>query len=219
MPDFSIEHEISKSINKKNCIIVGVDEVGYGSLAGPVVAAAVSFPRHDNNITYNIDDSKKLTPKERLEIYKKITPIVKWHVGSANVQEIEQYNILNATHIAMTRAITGLDCQIDYVIVDGKKVPHIQCNAKSIINGDSISTSIAAASIIAKVTRDQLMEILHAQYPEYNWYKNKGYGTKHHLESLYKYGKTVHHRGTFSPVSEITKFYQQKTTHEKSQFP
>ena len=207
MPDFSIEHEISKLINKKNCIIVGVDEVGYGSLAGPVVAAAVFFPKHDNNIIHNINDSKKLTPKKRLEIYQTITSIVKWHIGSANVQEIDQYNILNATHIAMTRAITGLNSQIDYVIVDGNKVPDIQWDAKSIIGGDSISISIAAASIIAKVTRDKLMETLHIQYPEYNWHKNKGYGTKHHLESLYKYGKTIHHRNTFAPVPEITKLY------------
>ncbi|WDM85548.1 ribonuclease HII [Ehrlichia sp. JZT12] len=210
MPNFSIEHEISKSINKKNCIIVGVDEVGYGSLAGPVVAAAVFFPIHDNTITYNINDSKKLTPKKRLEIYETITHIVKWHIGSANVQEIDQYNILNATHIAMTRAITGLNSQIDYVIVDGNKVPNIQWNVKSIIDGDSISTSIAAASIIAKVTRDKLMETLHIHYPEYNGHKNKGYGTKHHLNSLYRYGKTIHHRSTFAPVSEITKSYDLK---------
>ena len=211
MPDFSIEHEISKSINKKNCIIVGVDEVGYGALSGPVVAAAVFFTRHDNNMIYNINDSKKLTPKKRLEIYNKITPIVKWHIGFADVEEIDQHNILNATHIAMKRAITGLDVEIDYVIVDGNKAVDIQWDMKPIIDGDSISISIAAASIIAKVTRDKFMETLHTQYPEYNWNKNKGYGTKHHLEALHKYGKTVHHRNTFSPVPKITKLYSIKT--------
>ncbi|AHC39006.1 ribonuclease HII [Ehrlichia muris] len=210
MPDFSIENEISKSINNKNCIIVGVDEVGYGSLAGPVVSAAVFFLKHDNRITYNIKDSKKLTPKKRLEIYNIITPIIKWSIGLADIHEIDQHNILNATHIAMQRALSGLNSNIDYVIVDGNKIPpDLPWNTKAIIDGDNISISIAAASIIAKVTRDRLMETLHVQYPQYDWNKNKGYGTKHHLESLYKYGKTIHHRNTFAPVSEITKLYSE----------
>ncbi|AAZ68224.1 ribonuclease HII [Ehrlichia canis] len=207
MPDFSIENEISKSINKKNCIIVGVDEVGYGSLAGPVVSAASFFLRHDNEIIYNIKDSKKLTPKKRIEVYNTITSIVKWSIGFADVYEIDQHNILNATHLAMQRALNGLNCDIDYVIVDGNKVPDLPWNRKAIVDGDNISVSIAAASIIAKVTRDKLMETLHTQYPEYQWNKNKGYGTKHHLESLYKYGKTIHHRNTFAPLPGITKLY------------
>ncbi|AHX03968.1 ribonuclease HII [Ehrlichia chaffeensis str. Heartland] len=207
MPDFSIENEISKLINNKHCTIVGVDEVGYGSLAGPVVSAAVFFPKHDNHITYNIQDSKKLTPKKRLEIYNIITPMVKWSIGLAEVHEIDQYNILNATHIAMQRALRGLNSNINYVIVDGNKVPELPWNAKAVVDGDNISISIAAASIIAKVTRDKLMETLHIQFPQYNWNKNKGYGTKHHLESLHKYGKTIHHRNTFAPASGITKLY------------
>ena len=206
MPDFFIENEILKLKHNSNCIIAGVDEVGYGSLAGPVVSAAVFFPTYDSNIIQDINDSKKLTPKKRQQIYNKIITIVKWSIGFAHVHEIDEHNILNATHIAMKRALTGLNAHIniDYVIIDGNKNPDIPWDTQAIIRGDSISTSIASASIIAKVTRDRLMETFHIQYPEYNWYKNKGYGTKDHLASLHKYGKTIHHRNTFTPVSQIT---------------
>ncbi|CAI26669.1 ribonuclease HII [Ehrlichia ruminantium] len=210
MPDFSIENEILKLKNNKECIIVGVDEVGYGSLAGPVVSAAVFFPNYNNETTQDINDSKKLTPKTRQKIYNKIITRVKWSIGFAHIFEIDEYNILNATHIAMKRALTGLNAHIDidYVIIDGNKIPNIPWNAQAIIGGDTISTSIAAASIIAKVTRDRLMETLHIQYPQYNWNKNKGYGTKDHITSLYKYGKTIHHRNTFTPISKISYMFK-----------
>ncbi|QGR02258.1 ribonuclease HII [Ehrlichia ruminantium] len=210
MPDFSIENEILKLKNNSNCVIAGVDEVGYGSLAGPVVSAAVFFPNYNNNIILDINDSKKLTPTKRQKIYNHIITIVKWSIGFAHISEIDEHNILNATHIAMKRALTGLNAHtdIDYVIIDGNKVPDIPWNAQAIIGGDTISTSIAAASIIAKVTRDRLMEMLHTQYPKYHWHKNKGYGTKDHITSLYKYGKTIYHRNTFTPISQITHTYK-----------
>ncbi len=194
-PDFTLENELSG-------IVAGVDEVGRGSLAGPVISAAVVFTDR-NTIIRGINDSKKLTAKSRQVLYKKITSTAKLGIGIASVKEINSYNILQATKLSMQRALMDLRLELDYVLVDGNQPPKIKWQTKSIVNGDNLSISIAAASIIAKITRDQLMQELHHQYPEYNWYKNKGYGTKEHIETIKIYGITEHNRESFMPILKL----------------
>ncbi|MGL9717221.1 MAG: ribonuclease HII [Wolbachia sp.] len=194
-PDFTLE-------NKLSGVIAGVDEVGRGPLAGPVMSAAVVFT--DRNMTIEgINDSKKLTAKNRQILYEKITSVAKFGIGIASVEEINSYNILQATKLSMQRALIDLGLELDCVLVDGNQPPEVKWQIKSIVNGDSLSISIAAASIVAKVTRDQLMQELHNQYPEYNWYKNKGYGTKEHIEAINLYGITEHHRKNFAPILKL----------------
>jgi len=162
--------------------IAGVDEVGRGPLAGPVVAAAVIIDI--NNIPHEINDSKKLTKKKRLEISDKIKKSAIYSIAKASVEEIDKINILQASLLAMKRAIEGLSKNPLTVLVDGKFKPKTNFLTHSIIKGDTQSLSIAAASIIAKVYRDQLMCDLSTKYPEYLWEKNSGYGTKEHLLAL-----------------------------------
>ncbi|OAB82033.1 ribonuclease HII [Wolbachia endosymbiont of Laodelphax striatellus] len=191
-PDFSLENTLSG-------IIAGVDEVGRGPLAGPVISAAVIFTDRDTVID-GINDSKKLTPKCRQVLYEKITSVAKFGIGMASVEEINSYNILQATKLSMKRALANLNLELDYVLVDGNQPPEVKWQVKSIVNGDSLSISIAAASIVAKVTRDRLMEELHNKHPQYNWHKNKGYGTKEHLSAIGLHGITKHHRKNFAPI-------------------
>ncbi|MFL3876554.1 ribonuclease HII [Wolbachia endosymbiont of Trichogramma kaykai] len=191
-PDFTLENTLSG-------IIAGVDEVGRGPLAGPVISAAVIFTDIDTVID-GINDSKKLTPKCRQVLYEKITSVAKFGIGMASVEEIDSYNILQATKISMKRALVNLDLELDYVLVDGNQPLEVKWQTKSVVNGDSLSISIAAASIVAKVTRDRLMEELHNKHPQYNWYKNKGYGTKEHLSAIGLHGITKHHRKNFAPI-------------------
>ena len=198
-PDFTLE-------NKLSGIIAGVDEVGRGPLAGPVISAAVVFTDR-NTVIDGINDSKKLTPKNRQDLYHKIISTAKFCVGIASVEEINSYNILGATKLSMKRALIGLNIELDYVLVDGNQPPDVKWQVKPIIKGDNLSISIAAASIIAKVTRDRLMQELHEKYPEYNWYKNKGYGTKEHISAINLYGITEHHRKNFAPVSQTQLTY------------
>ncbi|MDD9331886.1 MAG: ribonuclease HII [Wolbachia sp.] len=198
-PDFTLENELPG-------IIAGVDEVGRGPLAGPVISAAVVFTDR-RMIIYGINDSKKLTPKDRKILYQKITSIAKFGIGTASVEEIDSYNILGATKLSMKRALMNLNLEVDYVLVDGNQPPDVKWQVKPIINGDNLSISIASASIVAKVTRDQLMQELHDKYPEYNWYKNKGYGTKEHVNAINHYGITEHHRKNFAPVSQSRLIY------------
>ncbi|APR98406.1 ribonuclease HII [Wolbachia endosymbiont of Folsomia candida] len=192
-PDFTLENRLSG-------MIAGVDEVGRGPLAGPVMSAAVVFT--DRNIIIDgINDSKKLTPKFREVLYEKITSVAKFGIGIASVEEINSYNILQATKLSMERALINLNLELDYVLVDGNQPPEVKWQVQSVVNGDNLSTSIAAASIIAKVTRDRFMQELHNKHPEYNWHKNKGYGTKEHINAINLYGITEHHRKNFAPVS------------------
>ncbi|MBQ4874851.1 MAG: ribonuclease HII [Rickettsiaceae bacterium H1] len=196
-PDFSCE-------NKLRGIIVGVDEVGRGPLSGPVLAAAVVVDK--NNFIHGIKDSKKLSPNKRLELYDSITKGYKYELGSASVDEIDRYNILNATKLAMSRAINTLNSKIklDNILIDGNHYPNnINIPMITVKNGDNVSISIATASIIAKVVRDQLMSDLHNDYPLYNWQKNKGYGTKEHIIAIKKYGITKHHRKSFAPIKNF----------------
>ena len=194
-PDFSIENTLNAEF------IVGVDEAGRGPLCGPVVAAAVIFPDRDVEIPVVIRDSKQMTASQRAAAYEWITRNTKWAVGMCSPSEIDELNILWASMRAMERAVAGLGCENAYCLIDGNSVPkNLDC--MPVVKGDAKSLSIAAASIIAKETRDKIMSDLAQQFPEYGWDKNAGYPTKTHLQAIEKYGITVHHRKTFGPVKE-----------------
>ena len=177
--------------------IAGVDEVGRGPLAGPVVAAAVILPRDFDVL--GIDDSKKLSPKKREELFEVIKEkALAWAVGWVGPERIDEINILEATKEAMTQAVQGLSLQPDHVLIDGNfTVRALSLPQTAIVKGDANSTSIAAASILAKVTRDRYMEEMDAVYPGYAFASNKGYGTKAHYDGLKAQGPTPIHRKTF----------------------
>lgn len=194
MPDYSIEKEISLKGYKYIC---GVDEAGRGPLAGPVCAAAVIL-KPDTQIE-GLNDSKKLSEKKREALFDVICEkATAYSVAFATVPEIEQFNILNATYLAMNRAIEGLRCKADFAIIDGNRVPtDCPVEVKTVVKGDSLSMSVAAASVLAKVSRDRLMLTLDEEYPQYNFKKHKGYGTKEHIELIRKYGISPVHRPSF----------------------
>ena len=175
-------------------IIAGVDEAGRGPLAGPVVAAAVIIDQ--NNLFEGIKDSKKLSKNKREELYVKITQNYTWSIGVVGPKEIDEINILEATKKACVLAVEGLIKQPSVVIVDGN-MKFSDKRFVSYIKGDDKSISIAAASIIAKVTRDRMMALLHQDFPYYFWAKNSGYGTKEHISAIEKYGSSIHHRLSF----------------------
>ena len=176
--------------------VCGVDEAGRGPLAGPVFAAAVILPR--GCVIDGVNDSKKLTEKKREQLYSKIKEqSLAYCVASASVDEIDEINILNATFLAMTRAVSGLQVKADFALVDGNRLPSLEIDAKAVVKGDSLSESIAAASILAKVERDHFMLNLDNEYPNYAFEKHKGYGTKLHIEMIKKYGASNVHRKTF----------------------
>ncbi|MEA1888206.1 MAG: ribonuclease HII [Pseudomonadota bacterium] len=179
--------------------IAGVDEVGRGPLAGPVVTAAVILDSH--HIIDGLADSKRLTEKKRLRLDQLIRQhAVNFSIGQADVYEIDQINILQATLLAMQRAVAGLTIRPDKVLVDGNHLPEFPCQAEAIVGGDGLIAEISAASIIAKVYRDRLMVDLDDQYPQYGFASNKGYPTRMHRQALQKYGATPVHRRSFSPV-------------------
>lgn len=176
--------------------VCGVDEAGRGPLAGPVFAAAVILPR--GCVIDGVNDSKKLTEKKREQLYSKIKEqSLAYCVASASVDEIDEINILNATFLAMTRAVSGLQVKADFALVDGNRLPSLEIDAKAVVKGDALSESIAAASILAKVERDHFMLNLANEYPNYAFEKHKGYGTKLHIEMIKKYGASNVHRKTF----------------------
>ena len=182
--------------------IAGVDEVGRGPLAGDVLAAAVILQRKSQ--IPGLDDSKSMTPKKRKALYALIkNNALCWSVGRASVAEIDKKNILKATLLAMDRAVQGLPVIPGYVLVDGNKLPNWGYPSQAIIRGDKKIPEISAASIIAKVTRDQELEELDAIYPGYGFARNKGYPTKEHLSALKKLGPTDVHRKSFEPVKRI----------------
>ena len=201
-PDFKIE---------KSCkgIVCGIDEVGRGPLAGPVVSAAVIFkPGAERaSILKHVNDSKKLSITTRQEICIELQDIAFIGIGSADVEEIEIHNIYHATFIAMKRAYEALPAAgaplPTHALVDGNRTPDLPCERRAIIKGDQLSYSIAAASIIAKEHRDTIMRTLALKHPEYGWETNAGYGTPSHLAALRQYGATPHHRKLFKPVSEV----------------
>lgn len=183
-------------------LICGVDEAGRGPLAGPVCAAAVILP--PGLEIPGLNDSKKLTDKKRRELYDVIVEqAVSYGIAFASEQEIDEINILQATFLAMERAIQKLSPQPELALIDGNRTKDFGLPVRTIVKGDSLSASIAAASILAKVTRDRLMEEYDAQYPQYGFAVHKGYGTKRHYETLREFGPSPIHRKTF-----LKKFYE-----------
>ncbi|HEX9154309.1 MAG TPA: ribonuclease HII [Nitrospira sp.] len=192
--------------------IAGLDEAGRGPLAGPVVAAAVVLPSRCQLI--GCDDSKQLSESERERLYQIITErAVGIGIGSATEQEIDRLNILEATRLAMHRAVAALSSQPDCLLIDAVALPGCAIPTRSIIKGDALSISVAAASIVAKVTRDRLMAEYHRLYPHYNFLSHKGYGTDEHLQQLAAHGPCPIHRKTFAPVAEVIAHFssQQQT--------
>ena len=183
-------------------IIAGVDEVGRGSLIGPVYAAAVIFKKNIDK--KKIKDSKKLTKKNREILEKYIKRNSYWSIGSASLREIEKLNILNASLLAMRRAVIKLNKKPSHVLIDGNRIPKMKnYNLKYVIKGDEKIPEISAASIIAKVARDRLVTKMSKKFKKYDWDKNAGYGTKIHLIAIKKFGVTKYHRKTFSPIHNI----------------
>jgi ribonuclease HII len=204
LPTFDFEQELHAQ--GFQCI-AGIDEVGRGPLAGPVFAAAVILdPKH---IPAGLNDSKKLSAKNRNLVLEDILKHADVSIASASEREIEQINILQASHLAMVRAINGLQRRPDHVLVDGNLIPRdLDISATALVKGDARSVSIAAASIVAKIRRDLVMCDLGQQFPGYGWEKNAGYPTAQHLKALQDLGVTPHHRRTFRPVHNI--LYQAK---------
>lgn len=194
MPDFSFEHSAFAKGYKYVC---GVDEAGRGPLAGPVCAAAVILP--DGIEIQGLNDSKKLSEKKREELFGVITEnAVSYGIAFADVEEIEEFNILGATFIAMNRAMEKLSVKADYALIDGNRIPKgIKIPCETVIKGDFKSSSIAAASILAKVTRDRLLYEYDKEFPEYQFAKHKGYGTKAHYDAIKQYGICKYHRPSF----------------------
>jgi ribonuclease HII len=194
MPDFSFE-------DQHNCLVAGVDEAGRGPWAGPVVAAAVILDR--NNFPQGLDDSKKLSAKKREALFDPIMETAIVGIGQASVEEIDDINILQATLLAMQRAVDNLDPQPGHILIDGNRLPKMEISAETIIKGDGRSFSIAAASIIAKTFRDQIMTELAQSWPDYGWERNAGYGTALHQQGLNLVGISPHHRKSFAPIRKI----------------
>ena len=194
MPDYEFE---KAAVNSGFSCICGVDEAGRGPLAGPVCAAAVILP--EGAVIEGLDDSKKLTEKKREKLYDIIKETaVAYSVAYGTLEEIESVNILEATYLAMNRAIEGLNVKPDFALIDGNRVPRgIKIPCETVVKGDSKSMSVAAASVLAKVTRDRLMLEYDKKYPEYNFKKHKGYGTKEHTELIKQYGPCEIHRLSF----------------------
>src|ERR1700748_3018423 len=196
MPHYIYESRILKTITGPVC---GVDEAGRGPLAGPVVAAAVILNR--KHMPRGLNDSKQLSEEAREDLFPRILDMaVAVGVGEASVGEIDLVNIRQATHLAMARAVRALAIAPSFALVDGNDAPALPCRCDTLVGGDGRSLSIAAASIVAKVTRDRTMVALHEEHPGYNWRSNKGYGTPDHYRGLKTHGVTVHHRRSFSPI-------------------
>lgn len=198
-PDFALE---TAALARGLSVVVGVDEVGRGPLAGPVTAAAVRLD--PARIPAGLNDSKALTPARRDALFATIMEMAEVSVAHASVEEIDSLNILRASHLAMERAVTGLVTNADHALIDGNMIPRaLSCSAEAVVKGDARCLSIAAASIIAKVTRDRIMVDLAQQHPGYGWEVNAGYPTPAHLRALLDFGITPHHRRSFKPVHNI----------------
>jgi ribonuclease HII len=190
-------------------LVAGIDEAGRGPLAGPVVAAAALLPVEFS--LADLNDSKQLTEKVREELFEALTSpgrLVCYALGVAEPAEIDRLNILRATFLAMERAVTALPIQPDHLLIDGLPVPVFQQPQTAIVGGDAKSKSIAAASVLAKVTRDRMMRKWHTEFPQYDFEQNKGYGTPAHLESLQIHGPCAIHRRSFAPVAQTYFLFQ-----------
>ena len=181
--------------------VAGVDEAGRGSWAGPVIAAAVILdPR---TIPNGLDDSKKLSPTRRDELMARLLAVARTGVGCASVGEIDRLNILEATLLAMARAVEALPMAPAHSLIDGNRIPALACPATAVVRGDATCLSIAAASIVAKVTRDRIMVELAPAFADYGWQRNAGYGTREHARALERHGVTPHHRRSFAPIARV----------------
>lgn len=180
--------------------VAGIDEAGRGPLAGPVVAAAVILPQ--DYYLEGLNDSKKLSLNKREDYFEQIKRDADWGVGIVTNEEIDQLNIYQATKLAMKRAVESLHTNPEHLLIDAMELDEVSCTQTSLVKGDQRSVSIAAASVIAKVTRDRMMANLHEKFPMYHFEKNQGYGTKAHLDALASYGVSPVHRLTFAPVKE-----------------
>jgi len=204
LPDFEIEKSLKGTV-------IGVDEVGRGPLAGPVVSCACTYKNYeiDKKFIDKIDDSKKISYKNRIKIFKIIQYLkdnkeINYSLGFATVEEIDSHNILEATKLSMIRAINKLNFKKGNIIFDGKMKLNIKnFISKDIVKGDNKSISIATSSIIAKIHRDRYMRFLSLKFPNYNWEQNAGYGTKRHIDEIYKNGITDYHRKSFEPIKTL----------------
>ena len=198
MPDFALERA-------SGGLVAGIDEAGRGPWAGPVVAAAVILDTRTlpDFLAGGLDDSKTLSPAKRRDLYRGLLGCAEIGVGAAGVREIEEIDILQATFQAMNRALAALPRRPAAALVDGNRAPDLPCRVETVVRGDSRSLSIAAASIVAKVTRDLIMTRLAARYPGFGWERNAGYGTAEHRRALAQIGLTPHHRRSFAPIRAI----------------
>ncbi len=203
MPDWAYE---DAARDAGHLVIAGVDEAGRGPWAGPVVAGAVvldagSLPKA---LRSGLDDSKKLKPAVREDLFRELSAVARIGIGEADIAEIDIMNILQASLLAMARAVADLSMPApDFALVDGNRKPVLNCDLQCVIKGDARSLSIAAASIAAKVTRDRIMADLDSRYPGYGWARNAGYGTKEHQAALARLGVTPAHRRSFAPIRKI----------------
>jgi ribonuclease HII len=205
-----LSYERSRWALAPGVILVGVDEAGRGCLAGPVVAGAVYMSPARAEERYagalsELNDSKQLSPAQRASYFEMLTqsPDIVWATGQASAAEIDDLNILVATHIAMRRAVEALAVRAEHILVDGLPVKGLPCPSTAIVKGDANSFLIAAASVVAKVFRDTIMCALHKQYPHYGFAAHKGYGVPEHVAALYKHGSCPEHRHTFRPVQDV----------------
>ncbi len=199
-PSFDFEKQ---AIKKYGAPVGGVDEAGRGPWAGPVVAAAVILD--ETNYPDGLNDSKKLSAQKRDLLFKEICEKAIVGIGIADVARIDEMNILHASLWAMSEAVKDLSQVPNVLLIDGNKAPKIDCPCELIVKGDSKSCSIAAASIIAKVTRDRILETLALEYPDYGWETNKGYGTKDHRDGIARVGVCEHHRRSYKPIQQALK--------------
>ena len=202
MPDYTFEKQAKENGYKTVC---GIDEAGRGPWAGPVTAAAVVLNPAllSYGLINQLDDSKKIKSVQRKIIFDEIKPKIIYAIGQASVEEIDDINILQATFLAMRRALNSLSVVPDYALVDGNSLPDFNCASEAIVKGDSKSYTIAAASIIAKVARDLNMVALSREFPGYGWERNAGYGTKEHQAALLSLGVTSAHRKSYAPIRKI----------------
>lgn len=199
-PDMSEEQAAHREGYARVC---GIDEAGRGPLAGPVVAAAVILP--PGYELPGLNDSKKLTARKREQLFAELMADerVQKSIAQATVEEIDELNILRATHLAMRRAAEGLPGAVDFCLIDGLPVPGFPLPSRSLVKGDARCLSIAAASILAKVWRDHYMLELHREFPVYGFDRHAGYGTRAHMQAIREHGATIHHRRTFAPVAQL----------------
>ncbi len=202
MPDFSLE---AAARGEGHALIAGIDEAGRGPWAGPVVAAAVILDgaRLSPELRASLDDSKKVSRARREELFAALPEYARIGIGRAEVEEIDRLNILRATLLAMGRAVAALPVRPDFALVDGNQLPDLPCPARAVVGGDGLSLSIAAASIVAKVSRDADMAALARAHPGYGWERNAGYGTAEHRAALERIGLSPAHRRSFRPIARL----------------